>query len=244
MDEVDREVVQRAAAGTHLALVPKSEILKRTFLLKCGDELGTGFTLDINKRRYLITAGHVVGKKGRLRQVEVFWNQNWLQVQTTTIGLETARLDVAVLAPSPAIGPCLKLGYGCEGMVLGQDAYFIGFPGAAIGMGGIQLNPGPEFNGGYPIPFVKKGTIGGFHNGKIYLDGMANGGFSGGPVVHTDTAGETKVIGIVTSHVTDGGENTGIVVAEEIGSAIEMIRKKPRGTLERVCDRKCCDLEE
>ena len=75
MDEVNREVVQRAAAGTHLALVPKSEMLKRTFLLKYGDELGTRFTLDIDKRRYLVTAGHVVGKKGRPRKVEVFWNQ-------------------------------------------------------------------------------------------------------------------------------------------------------------------------
>ena len=85
--------------------------------------------------------------------------------------------DIAVFSLTGDLTPDLDLTPTIDGIVWGQDAYFLGFP---FGIG-FDL-------GGGSLPFVKKAIVSGLYksiNGVslVLLDGINNPGFSGGPVV-------------------------------------------------------------
>ena len=233
----------------------RSEILKRTFFVTTVDRrrCGSAFTVDINQRRYLVTADHVLPKTRRLGGIKVWHAMRWLDVQIREVGRMTGvEGDVAVFAPEPAIGPCIPLKMDSEGMILGDDVHFLGFPITQHGDPlGFDRNPGTNFNGGYPIPLVKRACIANFHGGRIYLDALVNPGFSGGPVVrYSFDRQQTIVIGVVSGYLTqhrvsgssppDTVENSGIVVANDASNALKIIEANPIGTTSRVCDKTCC----
>ena len=209
--------------------------------------------LTSTKGGYLVTADHVLPDSGKIAKIKVFHAMKWLDVRIREVGRKAGdKGDVAVFAPDPAIGPCIPLNVGAEGMFLGEDVHFLGFPTTECGIPlGFDPNPSTDFNGGYPVPLVKKACIANFHGGKIYLDGLVNPGFSGGPVVRFDPVRQqTSVVGIVSAylvqHRTSGAtssaavENSGIVVAHDIFQALEIIKSNPIGTTSRVCDKTCC----
>jgi len=124
-----------------------------------------------------------------------------------------------------------------EGLIYGQDVFFLGFPYDLLG----RIILGSE---GYPLPFVKKATVSLFDSRVIYLDGHNNSGFSGGPVVFPQTGkNEYRVAGVVSGYVErpepvfDGEHktplvyqyNTGIIVAHNIKAALDLITLNPIG---------------
>jgi trypsin-like peptidase len=150
------------------------------------------------------------------------------------VDVPVSAADVAVFRLKTPITPQLPLEATADGMVFGQDAYFLGFP----------LGLTFDIGAGETFPLVKRATISGTNrsvDGRpvLLLDGWNNPGFSGGPVVFQRRVGEPfRVGGVVTAYHQEptpltvdgvgvtGAEvlaNSGIVIAEEIARVLEAI---------------------
>ena len=94
------------------------------------------------------------------------------------------------------------------------------------------------------MPFVKKATVSLFDEPLFYLDGYANLGFSGGPVVYPVTGTQDYRVAAVISGweevpetVLEGEEdtkfkimvNTGIIASYSIKEALNLIHNNPIG---------------
>jgi S1-C subfamily serine protease len=218
---------------------PSSDILRRTFKIRFGDQpdFGTGFTVEVDGRQYLITAAHVVAAGLAMGlPIEVEKGGDWQAMLPTLVGITTdSRGDLAVLALDRRLGgpddPPIQLAEMT--VFMGDHLLFAGFP----------FGLGIPISGGYPIPLMKAAMLSGFTDGYWFLDAMNNEGFSGGPVFVDGRP--IKVIGVVTGYVQtphaaadskDGGasglvvmENSGIMYATKIGFATAVIRQRPVG---------------
>jgi len=220
-----------------------TNVLQRVFQIKVGVALGTGFSIDVKGKQYLVTASHVVGALSGTTEIELFHDGQWKSLGVTVIGrYNPDEIDVAVLGPhKPLTHPKFAMEPSC-GVAYGQDVYFLGFPyGLAGNLGEINRN--------FPAPFVKKAVVSclpaGFSGAQVfYLDGHNNPGFSGGPVVFTEPGQtEFKVAGLISGYrqemnpVYEGdaptslqhGSNTGIVICYMIKHALDAIHLSPAG---------------
>ena len=217
-----------------------TNILQRTFRIHHNGETGTCFTIDVQGKRYLITAKHVVDTIGDSATVDISHNRSWSPLRVRLVGHSSQDIDVTVLAPQELFGATHPLSTTTKGLVLAEDIYFLGFPY------GLGMEVKTELNSGFPLPFVKKAAVSalGLGDGPILLDGHNNAGFSGGPVARRGTREKQTVIGVVSGYRYDrhyvldenGNEtahtydtNTGIIVAHDIRHALEIIAANPIG---------------
>jgi len=129
---------------------------------------------------------------------------------------------------------------GSAGMFVGQDVAFWGFPYGLYTEGKINNN--------FPIPFVKRAIISGFGNGDrfIWLDGINNPGFSGGPVaIYDEATKRRKIIAVVSGFLSaeeavryhgqptdlQSENNTGLIKCWTIDNALDAIRTCPEGPI-------------
>lgn len=164
------------------------------------EETATAFTIDVDGREYLITAKHVVLGLKDHNNIEIFAHDHWSPLKVTIFRCEDP-IDIAVLIPPYQLTVNFALPFDNEDIQFGQEAYFLGFPY------GIQ-SPVHGTNGPYPLALVKRGTFSGDISLDpikkavlIYLDGLNNPGFSGGPIVYRDfsQSGYTmKLLGVVS----------------------------------------------
>ncbi len=178
-----------------------SNVLRRVLLIQAGDLAGTGFTIDVDGRQYLITAKHVVSGLGDQGTIRIRKDQDWTSAQVKIFRCEEP-IDIAVLIPDKQLTVNFPLDPTSARAQYGQDFYFVGFP-----YGQLFFNKGNNSVGYYPLPFIKKATLsaegkeqGG---GVIFLDGRNNPGFSGSPIVFRDLeqAGLVfKVAGVVSGY--------------------------------------------
>ena len=215
-----------------------SNVVHRVFRIRYGGSAGTGFTIEVEGREYLVTAKHVVQLLGGSDEIDVFSNGDWSPHEVNLVGHAPDDADISVLAATQRLTPPdLPMGTTHEGLTYGQDAYFLGFPYGFLG----KFILGES---GYPLPFVKKATLSLFDDKKLFLDGHNNPGFSGGPVVFTEpTKHEYKVAAVISGYraveepVYDGAResgltyqyNTGIIVAHAIDWALDLIHANPIG---------------
>jgi hypothetical protein len=228
-----------------------ANVFHRVFHIKYGDGGGTCFTIDVGGKQYVVTARHVVEGIKDGEEVGILFRQERLDLPTRVIGIGEGDIDIAVLAVPMQLSPQLDLEADHKHFTLGQDVYFLGFPF------GLRFKLG-DLNRGFPFPFVRKGILSAMGaNGldECYLlDGHANDGFSGGPVVFEPpgrlqaSPGEIiqvkfKVAAVVASYklseepvLHENKEtklhydyNTGIVVCYDILCAVRMIQAKPNG---------------
>jgi hypothetical protein len=216
-----------------------ANVWERVVHVRCGAVAGTGFTIDHDGHQYLVTARHVVASG---EEVEVRVRGNAVPVGLDRLTVPVVDADVAVFKMDHAITPGLPLPASMEGMVYGQDAYFLGYPL------GFTFNIGPtEY-----FPLVKRATVSGTNHGLVgravlLLDGWNNPGFSGGPVVFRPPSGRGvdepwRVAGVIRGYwqqpgsISVGGQvlqgaevlmNSGIIIAEEIARAGEAIQAAP-----------------
>ena len=216
-----------------------ANVIYRVFRLKVGTETGTAFTVEEDGREYLVTARHVAHSLQGTTKVEVFKDGGWSPLEVTTVGHASGEVDISVLAPSERLTPTrpLPLPASSEGLVYGQEAFFLGCP---YGIGDRFLR-----ETGHPVPFVKRVTVSTLFGKPYLLDGHNNPGFSGGPVVFCPPGRkEFQVAAVVSGYrwasapVRDQEnkdtelhlrENTGIVVAYDANEAIALIRANPKG---------------
>lgn len=220
-----------------------ANIYNRVFFIRAA-EYGTAFVIDVENRQYLITAKHLVSETQT--SALIFLHRKWSEFPVTLIGMGAGEVDIAVYRLEILLcPPGFPLEASLDGIVIGQDAYFLGFPYKMWTDGGDAL-------AGRPCPFIKKGTVSSAFKSddgisRIYLDAINNEGFSGGPIVYQiPGAREFKVGGVVSKFkieyervIDPAGDhtemtvayNTGFLVGYEIGSALEIIKRNPAGLL-------------
>ena len=216
-------------------------VLQKTYWIRCDGGEGTGFTVEVDGRRYLVTARHVVDTIPDAAMVDVAYDGGWLQVPVRLVGHGAGETDVSVLAPQIPFGPVGPLTLSGTNFFVSEDVYFLGFPY------GFATQVGAHVNNGFPLPLVKRGLLSGFGPGQqgfLFLDGHNNPGFSGGPVVRAPESGQQTVIGVISGYESerckvedeDGSEtsytyeaNTGIVFAHRAGHALDIIARNPIG---------------
>jgi S1-C subfamily serine protease len=224
-------------------------LIRSVHLLRFGQETGTCFTLRVDGKPYVITAGHVVEGIKAGDKVSVYRGATrWEDFAVTPIPLRNARTDVAVLVSD---GPICDARFALEpgstaGLNMVQEVYFLGFPyGGNRSVGGrmYRLFSTLSLLGvSYPAALVKRGIISGFDDSDpqspvIYIDALNNPGFSGAPVVFYDAKSRApKVIGVVSGRIPEElmtppgvrppllGANSGIVIAQDISGAVKAIR--------------------
>jgi hypothetical protein len=166
-----------------------SNVFTRVLELKSGGQLGTGFTVDVGGRQYLITAKHLVTGIKERGEVDVFAANQWRKIEVRVFRCADP-VDIAVLAPDRLLTPSYTLEpvSKTHSFIVGQDAYFLGFPY------GIAMAQWSAVNLQHPLAFTAKASISAaVHEQEaevLLLDGRNNPGFSGAPVVFRDVLQE------------------------------------------------------
>jgi hypothetical protein len=180
-----------------------SNVLRRTLLINVPPEFGTAFTIDVDGRQYIVTAKHVVANltDGATSELRIRRKSGWLPTKVTVYKCADP-VDIAVLIPPAQMTVDFPLEPDSKGMIVGQDAYFVGFP---YGLEFAQTyDTLPDVFG-----FVKRATVAQFDgfsttNGRrIYLDGYNNPGFSGSPLAYRDLNQSGlvfKVAGVIVAY--------------------------------------------
>lgn len=221
-----------------------SNVIHRAFHIRSGEKTGTCFTIDHEKKQYLITARHLATHIEKNKEAFLYHDKRWKKLPIHLIGHCEGEVDISVFFIDDQISPSTPFEPTSVGLVYGQDAYFLGFPYGISGHIG-------SVNHGYPLPFVKRAIVSCLHTtdeGKqtIFLDGHNNPGFSGGPVIFKKRGEEDfKVAGVIsgfqsvdepiyTKEDTPANlsyrNNTGIIISYGIGNAITKINENPCGT--------------
>lgn len=211
-----------------------SNVFNRVFLVTFGQSLGTGFTMEVEGRQYLVTARHVA--KGKSANGPLAVAENDLMQPVAVIG-ESMPADPSIDVIVFALAAQLSVAYEClpsmKGLIWGQDTYFLGFPFGLRGVPTIE---------GRPLPLVKHAQ----HSGEvidesgqrvIVLDGLNVPGFSGGPLVfRPNSTAPFQIAGVIQSFLAqessiinaEGAEtdmhvvtNPGILFAYNIQHAVE-----------------------
>jgi len=230
-------------------------ILNRVFPIKFNQHEGTCFVVDLDDRQYIISARHLFREIKPGDPVQLFIDLRWITLKVTPIFPESEKTDIVALAADQLVAPKMEVLTGDEGIYVGQDVYFLGFP----------FNLATRFDQPVAIhlAFIKKAVLSAIdarpESGHIlYLDGHNNPGFSGGPVIFANydqrdrlqTAGviagyRQQPTEVVTAEVKEAAdtsdkkgkrrtvqfvrENTGIVVAYAFSEIRKAIQLKPLG---------------
>jgi Trypsin-like peptidase domain len=198
-------------------------VFVNTLIIQTSDGQGTGFTIDVDNRQYLITARHIVDGMGPEGVVGIGIFDDVGKVVFKPYTMQIFRcggsVDIAVLIPpvrltfSDTMEPV-----DSSGFIVGQDAYFVGFPFRSYQ--NTKLNTGRS----RPIGFVKRGLISGVKyqdsddTDLILLDGYNVFGFSGSPVTYWElpngaVPAHSYVVGVVSGFVSNYGK---VMVPKEI----------------------------
>ena len=220
-----------------------TNVIQRTFHIAFEEQKATAFLIDVDSRQYLVTAKHVVPNFQDEAAISILHDKQWRDISARLVGHAQGEADISVIAlPYRISGADLVLPPNASGLVVGQDAFFLGFPFGLFGEMGAA-------NSHYPLPFVKSATVScvEFNQNtlhRIFLDGINNPGFSGGPVVFRPHGTQSiHVAGVISGYRYDdqpvfhGTEslplstrhNTGIVISYGIGYAVSLARGNPIG---------------
>jgi len=220
-------------------MIPTS-IAFRTIHIAYKTSTGTCFVLDYDNKEYYITAKHVVDGLKTDESIHIFFDKKWNEFNIKLVGHSDAS-DISVF-----VVPDLKFGgdsmkASSNRIYYGQEIFFLGFPY------NIQHRL-PSREAAPPMPFVKKGILSNFHITKqfkvLYLDGINNPGFSGGPIVYYNVKEKSfELCGIISgfryekqyatfkesSTELEVKLNTGIIIGYSIEAALELIKQNPIG---------------
>ena len=213
-------------------------VIHRVFALKFQGNQGTGFTIDVDGKQYLITAKHIVKNiAGDDVSIEIYHANKWKLVKVRLVGHCDQDVDISVLATNIQLSPAYIMEPTPDGLAYGQDVYFLGFP---------YTKSASPMNRNFPFPFVKKAIVSWITDDApiVYLDGHNNKGFSGGPVVFRQHGSNAyQVAGVISGYfgekepVVDENNiqrliyesNTGIIIAYLLGDAVRVIESNPIG---------------
>lgn len=220
-----------------------AEVLRRVFFVEFDGTAGTMFAANHKGRQYLVSAKHIFADLSGSGIANIWHDNQWKPLQIHLTGHGSDDVDITVFSTNfLLVQKDLEAQPTHQGLVYGQSVYFLGFPFEKYcDLGGM--------NQGYPIPFVKQAIVSSFDTPSdkvLYLDGLNNPGFSGGPVVFQPASqlGSPWQIGAVVSGylaeksaILDGdtetamtfAENTGLVHSYPISNAVALMEANPNG---------------
>ena len=233
-------------ASAAWAQVPTSNVLYRVLRLRHAGATGSAFTIEVDRKQYLITARHLL--KDFKGEIELWIGGRWSKRKARAIYPSKATVDIAALDLGGPITVTFPLEPSSGGLTLGQQAFFLGYPhGLGSSVSVADLPPG--FG---EIPFLKSGIVSALDERDsnawiIYLDGQNNPGFSGGPIVFWHVPSKSfRVAGVVRGYRNEAlpvlkkkdlGDpaakahndlytraNSGIVIGYDIRHIVEAIR--------------------
>jgi hypothetical protein len=217
-------------------------IFTRTYWIKCGSNHGTGFLVDLDSKRYLVTAKHVVEEYSLEKPIYYSRNYKWIILPTNLTWFGSESVDLAIFSPKIPTRPNVSgwdIALNSANVQIGQDVFFCGFP---YSMYTDTLGS----NDGFPIGLVKKACMSGVDSRDdiYFLDGIVNQGFSGAPVVAKVQGEEQeKIIAVIQGYygkksqvIQDGKEteleveyNSGIIRSFNIKIIMDQIKLNPNG---------------
>lgn len=175
--------------------------------------------------------------------IKVHHDNEWKSVPVTLTGHAPDEIDISVFSTNFLfVANDLSVDADHAGLAYSQEVFFLGFPFRRYG----DLGP---INSGYPMPFIKRAIVSSFDTESdraMYLDGLNNPGFSGGPVVfqpQNNTASKWKICAVVSAYIADRSfvlendeptdltfdENAGLVLTYPISHAIRLMDANPNG---------------
>jgi hypothetical protein len=269
-------LIIKASPATAQMAMPTLGLLERVLMVESGAVSGTIFSFDMDNREYWLTAKHIltgatkppygsVTEKSATLSIlnPVVQERLWIPVIFSVLDILTG-IDIVVLAASKPLmaraGSVTPRGAvtpipDSTILFLGSDCEFLGYPAVVNGAWQATLP------GGIPhwMPFTKHCTISaltteGTH--LIFLDGINNEGFSGGPVIW-NTGDKQEIICVISGYYEDRADvvvlvqaqgssditptptvpktvakvNSGLFIATSIQLALDAIRRNPIGPL-------------
>lgn len=220
-----------------------TDILSGVFHFRYNGESGTTFLINKDSSNYFVTAKHVLQnpKYGEKLTIEIYQDSLWRTLTGKVYFDKLKNVDIALMELEGMDFLQSAISLKDIQTVLGDEGFFLGFP-----YGLITSDKG-NVNDGFPLPLVKKAVFSGTttNNGvqTLLLDGHANPGFSGGPVLFKDRLknGDNKyhLVGVVSSYHYQQNEmslpfgdkklryseNSGIIIAIEKKQIDEIIKK-------------------
>lgn len=205
---------------------------------------GTMSVIDVDNRQYLVTARHIAEHIDSRVQVQVWRNQGWNSIPVRIVGHGGGDVDVSVLDSNISLIPTehrFSLPVGLDGIILGQEMMFLGFPT------GYDVLTSAYSATGFPMPLVKYARMSAMSGPDypIWLDGHNNEGFSGSPVCFVRNGeSDVRVAGVISAYqhipkpvFTQDGyetglfhqENMGLALAWDIQRCIDIINQNPIG---------------
>jgi hypothetical protein len=215
----------------HPAL-PNEDDFRSVLMLSDGrGHQASGFVLIRNGREYIVTAKHFAKYMSGRDSVEIFVEGGWVRSPTMLVGHGAGELDISVftftrstISRSFDQTPVIS---SSDTMNPGSEVWSLGFP---LG----YLFDDPKRN--YPYPLLKHGYLSAQNGDPIlyYFDGFCNPGFSGCPVFGTNTEGNLRLIGVVSSRLKETDDpntevNSGIFLAYSARYAEVLIDENPIG---------------
>lgn len=160
--------------------IPLSQHYTRVFRIRYNERVASSFIATHENRTILITSGHIIEENAKY--IEIYLNGEFkkIEIKCMSNGYRD-NIDAAVIIFDGINDFKNKTELNIEGLVVGQDVYFMGFP---FDINSAFMPWAKEM----PIPFVKKGIISSQDRitKEIYIDGINNSGFSGGPIIYYD----------------------------------------------------------
>lgn len=189
-------------------------VFYRVLMIQTANGQGTGFTLDVDGRQYLVTAKHLVTGLPRentiqVRKYNASGGLRWVPFKMKIFTCADP-VDIAVLVPREQLTISGAMEPG-ERTSFGTDVYFVGFP---FGMSMEVIGATSEIALTSPFAYVRKAMLSAVNSKKtgeavstqMILDGYNLGGFSGSPVVYRPNGnGDPKVIAVISGFQPDYG---------------------------------------
>ena len=206
------QCLQAGAEGVPLT------VYYRVLMIKTDRGLGTGFTLDVDGRQYLVTARHMVKGLEPETTVSVARYDASGKVKYVDYRMKVLMcddpVDIAVLIPPEqlTLSTTLEPAGSGNSPLFGQELYFVGFPFGRLHM---ETTATPEIVLRSPFAYIRRAILSSMNTlqtrdkttTEYMLDGYNMGGFSGSPVVYypRDGASDMKVVAVICSYTTEYG---------------------------------------
>jgi hypothetical protein len=176
----------------------------------------TSFIIKFESKKYLITAKHIFSafiNSGSIVEFNLFLYNKWIKIEKKVFFHNNKNIDIAIIPLDYEISThyCILGNIGnneLQGLATGQDVYFYGFPFNLSCNYSENINSSSWPNDNH-FPFIKRGIISGSGNegNIIYIDGINNHGFSGGPVIFKNYYdNEWHIMGIISGYLADTTE--------------------------------------
>lgn len=212
-------------------------VFKKIYKITFGQNSLTSFLIEYKERNYFVTARHAFLGNETHTSFSLSNDQGNIQVNADVFFHENPLVDIAVLKPhkmEKTDGISLIM---AEELKLGDNGFFFGFPL------GLEMSVTPNLNNGFPFPLVKRANLSAVdfkdNVAKLWLDGINNPGFSGGPLFFKNRNNPDDrnwyLAGVISSYIdqwnivkTPTGtfqykENSGIITAMSSQHIIEII---------------------